>query len=95
MEERARTFELRKPKRNLDEHLKLFGRRLGIKWNGRPALIDTGRLDPSARMADGRHPLGFIFDEARVAGAPSIPVTGFDRDPVLQSTVRSIGRARR
>ncbi|MGZ8285051.1 MAG: beta family protein [Allosphingosinicella sp.] len=83
-------FELRKPKRNLDEHLKLFGKRLGIKWNSRPALIDTGRLDPAARMADSRHPLGFLFDEARAAGAPLIPVTGLGRDAAYQASVGAI-----
>ena len=83
-------FELRKPKRDLDEHLKLFGKRLGIKWGGRPALIDTGRLDPAARMADGSHPLGFIFEEARAAGAPLIPVTGLGRDAAYQAAVGTI-----
>jgi hypothetical protein len=88
-------FEQRKPKRNLDEHLKLFGRRLGIKWNGLPALIDTSRLDPADRMADGRHPLSFIFEEARAAGAPLIPVTGFDRDAAYQAAVGAIAASDR
>lgn len=83
-------FEQRKPKRDLDEHLKLFGKRLGIKWNGLPALIDTSRLDPADRMADGRHPLAFIFDEARAAGAPLIPVTGLGRDAGYQLAVGAI-----
>ena len=83
-------FEQRKPKKNLDEHLKLFGKRLGVKWAGRPALIDAGRLDPGARMHDGRHPLSFILDEARTAVAPLIPLTGLDRDAAYQTAVRSI-----
>lgn len=83
-------FEQRKPKKSLDEHLKLFGRRLGVKWAGRPALIDAGRLDQGARMHDGRHPLSFIFDEARTALAPLIPLTGLSRDAAYQTAVRSI-----
>lgn len=85
-------FELRKPKKDLDEHLKLFGKRLGTKWAGRPALIDAGRLDPAARMPDGRHPLTFIFDEARVTGAPLIPLTKLERDLAYQAAVRDIAQ---
>ncbi|WP_230772047.1 beta family protein [Sphingomonas sp. Leaf4] len=84
-------FELRKPKRDLDEHLKLFGKRLGAKWKSRPALVDTGRLDSAQLMADGRHPLTFIFDQARAAGAPLIPVTGLGRDTAYQAAVSTIG----
>lgn len=80
-------FELRKPKKELDEHLKLFGKRLGTKWAGRPAFIDAGRLDPTARLPDGRHPLTFIFDEARIVGAPLIPLTGLGRDAAYQGAV--------
>ncbi|WP_025828524.1 beta family protein [Acetobacter okinawensis] len=86
-------FEQRRPKRNLDEHLKLFGKRLDMKWNGLPALIDTSRLDPADRMADGRHPLAFIFDEARTVGAPLIPVTGLGRDVAYQTAVGAIAGA--
>lgn len=83
-------FEQRKPKKDLDEHLKLFGKRLNTKWAGRPALIDAGRLDPGARLPDGRHPLQFIFDEARAVGAPLIPLTALERDSAYQAAVRSI-----
>jgi hypothetical protein len=83
-------FELRKPKKDIDEHLKLFGKRLVAKWTGRMALIDAGRLDPNVRMLDGRHPLSFIFDEARVALSRLIPVTGLNRDNAYQSAVRTI-----
>lgn len=81
-------FELQKPKKDLDEHLTLFGKRLTAKWGGRAALVDTARLDPSARMADGRHPLGYILDQARTAGTPLIPVTGLNRDLPYQAAVR-------
>lgn len=80
-------FELRKPRKDLNEHLKLFGKRLGAKWAGRPALIDAGRLDPGGRMPDGRHPLTFIFDEARTVGAPLIPLTALDRDAAYHAAV--------
>lgn len=83
-------FEQRKPKKNLDEHLKLFGKRLNAKWAGRPALIDAGRLDPGARLPDGRHPLSFIFDEARIVGIPLVPLTGLERDAAYQAAVRGI-----
>ena len=82
-------FELQKPKRDLDEHLELFGKRLTAKWKGRSALVDTARLPETARVFDGRHPLAFVLDEARKAGNPLIPVTALDRDAAYQNAVRA------
>jgi hypothetical protein len=82
-------FELQRPKKDLDEHLKLFGKRLTAKWKGRPALIDTARLAANARLPDGRHPLTFILDEARIAGSPLNPVTSLGRDSAHQAAVRA------
>ncbi|MDB5709626.1 MAG: hypothetical protein JWL96_1696 [Sphingomonas bacterium] len=43
-------------------------------------------------MADGRHPLRFMFDEAALRGVPAIPVTCMDRYLPYQAAVRDIVR---
>lgn len=83
-------FELRKPKKDIDDHLKSFGERLKKKWDTRPALVDGGHLDPAVRMADGRHPMTYIFDAARVLGTTLTPVTTLERDADYQDAVRLI-----
>ncbi len=83
-------FELRKPKKDIDEHLKSFGDKLKKKWDARSALLDAGRLEPMVRVADGRHPITFIFDEARVLGTTGTPVTTIERDAAYQQAVRMI-----
>ncbi len=83
-------FELRKPKKDIDDHLRLFGPRVFKKWGTQPALVDAGRLNPASRMADDRHPLTYLFDEARALGSRPIPVTTLDRDTPYQEAVRFI-----
>ncbi len=81
-------FEEWKPKKTIDEHLKKFGVRLKQKWGERPALLDAGLLDPTARMRDGAHPLSWLMEQVRPSGAKLLPVTSFDRDAEYQSAVR-------
>lgn len=83
-------FELRKPKKDINEHLKTFGDKFKKKWDARPALVDGGRLDRAARMADGRHPMTYLFDEARAHGTSLTPVTTLGRDDAYQDAVRLI-----
>jgi hypothetical protein len=83
-------FEERRPKKTLDEHLEKFGKRLLETWDCRPFLLDTCRMTPTGRMADGRLPLRYMFDEAAARGVPAIPVTGLARDAAYQAAVRSI-----
>ena len=83
-------FEQRKPKKDIDEHLKTFGDRLLKKWGERPALLDAGRLDPTMRMRDGRHPLVALFDAASALGLRLTPVTTLERDATYQAAVKQI-----
>jgi hypothetical protein len=81
-------FELQLPKKTIDEHLAEFAARLEKKWEGRPALLDTGLLSPDVRMDDGLHPLLWLMDQVRPRGGYLIPVTGLDRDAACQNAVR-------
>jgi hypothetical protein len=83
-------FALRQPKKHIDEQLKPFAKQVEDHWPDRPALIDSVQIDAATRMGDGRHPLTFIFDEARAMGLDLVPVTALDRDAGYQQSVRGI-----
>ena len=83
-------FALRQPKKHIDEQLKPFAKQIEDHWPHRPALIDAVQIDPPTRMGDGRHPLTFIFDEARAKGLDLVPVTALDRDAGYQQSVQGI-----
>lgn len=83
-------FALRQPKKHIDEQLKPFAKQIEDHWPDRPALVDGVQIDPPTRMGDGRHPLAFIFDEARAKGLNLVPVTALDRDASYQQSVQGI-----
>lgn len=83
-------FALRQPKKHIDEQLKPFAKQVEDHWPNRPALVDAVQIEAATRMGDGRHPLTFIFDEARAKGLDLVPVTALDRDAGYQQSVRGI-----
>ena len=83
-------FALRQPKKHIDEQLKPFVKQIEDHWPNRTALIDAVQIPTPTRMGDGRHPLTFIFDEARAKGLRLTPVTALDRDVGYQQSVRAI-----
>jgi len=83
-------FALQQPKKHIDEQLKPFAKQVEDHWPNRPALVDAVQIDAAVRMSDGRHPLTFIFDEARSKGLDLAPVTALDRDAAYQQSVRTI-----
>ncbi|AKM09149.1 beta family protein [Croceicoccus naphthovorans] len=83
-------FALRQPKKHIDEQLKPFGKQIEDHWPSRPALVDAVQIDAPTRMSDGRHPLTFIFDDARARELALVPVTALDRDTAYQHSVAGI-----
>ncbi|MBK9009937.1 hypothetical protein [Novosphingobium sp.] len=83
-------FELRQPKKHIDEQLKPFAKQIEKRWADRPALIDAVQIPAATRMGDGRHPLTYLFDETRAVGITHVPVTGLDRDVAYQQSVFAI-----
>jgi Beta protein len=73
-------FEAQEPAKSIDDHLRKFGPRLKVKWGARPAFLDTSRLDPTARMFTGQHPLTHLLEAARAVDGRLIPVTALNRD---------------
>lgn len=83
-------FELWVPKKTIDEHLVTFAERLRAKWGARPALLDCGLVPAKMRMADGTHPLAYLYDRSAALGANLVPVTSFERDADYQRAVYQI-----
>jgi hypothetical protein len=83
-------FEQRRPKKDIDEQLKTFGDKLKKKWDARPALLDGAQLPAATRMADGRHPMTYLFDEARQHGTSLTPVLTLESDAAYRDAVRLI-----
>lgn len=83
-------FENSRRAKTIDQHLQPFARRLHNKWKRRTAFVDLCLLDPNERLADGRHPVSYIFEATRENGAFAIPVTGLGRDPAYQQAVRNV-----
>lgn len=82
-------FGKRKDIRTIDEHLKLFVKRIHKKWGNSPCFVDLTLISPDRRMVNGIHPVRFIFDELRTINSQAIPVTGLDRDGAYQKEVKS------
>lgn len=83
-------FENRKEAKNIDEHLSNFGKRVKGKWGDRLCFVDLKLLTSSLRMADGTHPLDFVFQDLKVNGCSVIPVTSIDRDQFYQESIKQI-----
>ena len=74
--------------KTLDEHLSPFAKRVRAKWQQRQCFVDLKHIDSSVRMADGSHPLAFVFSNLRTEKCFAVPVTGIDQDAQYQRAVR-------
>jgi hypothetical protein len=83
-------FEEEQPKKSIDGHLKPFAKRVATKWKGRPCFVDLKLIKPSERMADGQHPVTFVFDDLRALRCVATPVTALDRDTQYQMAVKEV-----
>jgi len=81
-------FETRSETKNIDEHLTPFAKRLCTKWGRAPCFVDVVRISPDKIMADGRHPVSFVFDSLRGLGCSAVPVTGIARDLRYQRAIK-------
>jgi hypothetical protein len=81
-------FEHEIPAKTVDEHLQNFIGKIVLNWGLDPIFFDLDWIPAAERMADGRHPLKFIFDGARDKGSQAIPVTGLNRNGDYQDAVK-------
>lgn len=76
------------PAESLNDHLSNYPAKIQQARSGRPTFVDLGLLDPADRMANGDHPVKWLFEAAALEGMRLIPVTGLDRDADYQQAVR-------
>jgi hypothetical protein len=82
-------FETNEEAKTLDAHVEKFAKRVVEKWGERWAFVDL-QLVSRDRMANGRHPVGYVFDDLAARGAFAIPVTGVGRDGAYQAEVSKV-----
>jgi len=77
------------PSKTIDQQLSRTADNLYNNWGtDQRFFIDLFTVANEDPMADGRHPLAFVFDEARSRGLLAVPVTGIKRDADYQSAVQ-------
>ena len=74
----------------IDDHLEDVAENIDTTWGKTLLFVDLTWMDPADRMADGRHPVTYVFDEMRARGIEGIPVTGLARDPAYQTAVAGV-----
>lgn len=85
-------FETWKEAETIDEHLTRIGKRVAEKWGDRRFFIDLKRVKASEKMANGTHPVDFVFQDLKTNKCSGIPVTGIDRDREYQAAVKRIAQ---
>jgi hypothetical protein len=83
-------FEANTLARSLDVHLSPFATRIRKHWQMRPCFVDLNRIDPSTMMADGRHPVIFVFADLRSKNCMAIPVIGINRNRQYKQAVQQV-----
>ena len=58
-------------------------------WGANPAFVDLGG-QPDSPMPDGRHPVRFVFEEARSLGLNLIPVVGLGSSQAFLDAARIV-----
>ena len=82
-----------RPSKTIDRHLKDVSKRLeqaGARENA--ILVDLLWIAENDRMADGTHPLTYVFSTAQERGLQLVPVTGLMRGEEYQAACRDIVR---
>jgi len=84
-------FAEEQPDKTVDQHLQGIGAKLERAWGVEaPMFVDLLWIAEDARMADGVHPLTYVFGAARERGLQVIPVTGLVRGDEYQTACREI-----
>jgi hypothetical protein len=81
------------PEKTIDQHLMKVDRKLEKSCGtDQPFLLDLMWIGERERMADGSHPLAYLFDRVRLTGLNAIPVTGLVRADDYQGACRDIAK---
>lgn len=88
-------FETGIDRKNIDDHIGDFGKRLKAKWQRRFCFVDTKYIRAATRMADGQHFIEEIFEDARDNNCRAIAVVGLVNDRHSLTATASVIRADR
>lgn len=83
-------FELWKPKKTIEGHVRPFVTRFEKKWGKRPAWIGVHPNIADGLMDDGRDILTHVFDGLRTFDAKAVPLVRLDAGKQMQSSVAAI-----
>ncbi|MHC4398292.1 MAG: beta family protein [Planctomycetota bacterium] len=76
------------PKRTIDEHVNEIPENIRRCWGtDLPVFIDLLHVGEYDSLANGTHPLAYVFDQCRRLGVQAIPVTGLHRSSKYQNAV--------
>ena len=82
-------FENETEVKTIDEHLAPFTKRVYEKWGISPCFVDLSLIKSTKRLANGIHPVRFIFDGLRAMACQAIPVTSLLRDAKYQQEIKA------
>jgi hypothetical protein len=83
-------FELRQPKKTVQEHVHPFAARFNAKWGQRPAWVGVHSSISDEAMGDGRDIFTYVFEALRAFQANAIPVVPLDASPPMVASVRAL-----
>lgn len=78
----------KRPKKSYEQYLASVEVQIERSWGvNRRIMVDLYYVEEGATIGDGRHPLTFFFDNARMRNLHVIPATGLDRAVDYQDAV--------
>lgn len=83
-------FETGTPAKTIDKHLAPFAKRVRENWGTQPCFVDPKHIAATPRMANGRHPVDFVFADLRQRGCVAVPVISLSSDAMF---AQCVGRA--
>lgn len=86
----AYDFESGKTPKTLDEHLAMFVKRYQQNWDNREAYICMTHIKPHMRMADGSHPLFWVFNELDGFNITPTPTIFLNSDEGIHGAIQLI-----
>ena len=84
-------FVEERPAKTVDQHLKKVGQKIDRAWGAETLLfVDLLWIPDSEHLADGSHPLAYVFQSLRTRHVEAIPVVGLLRSDEYLQTCQTI-----
>jgi hypothetical protein len=83
-------FELRQPKKSIQEHIHPFATRFKSKWGQRPAWVGVDPRISGELMDDGGDIFTYVFDALRASEANAMPAVPLDASTPLVESIAAV-----